>query len=122
MAQLPSCWQGTHLKRGEIYLVSLDPVMGHEQQGVRPVLIVSPDSFNRMMRLPIIVPITSGGAFVRNAGFAVSQTGVGTKTTGIVLCNQPRTIDLAARNARFLEAAPSEIVQEVLARLATLFQ
>ena len=122
MARLSSCRQGTHLRRGEIYLVSLDPVMGHEQQGTRPVLVVSPDSFNQRMRLPIIVPITSSGAFARNAGFAVSLTGAGTKTTGIVLCNQPRTIDLAARNARFLETVPDEIVKEVLARLGTLFQ
>ena len=34
-------------KRGEIWLVSLDPTSGHEQRGRRPVLIVSPEAFNR---------------------------------------------------------------------------
>ena len=100
--------------------MSLDPVMGHEQQGILPVLVVSPDRSNRRMRLPIIVPITSGGAFVRNAGFAASLVGAGMKKVGVVLCNQPRTIDLAARNARFLESAPSVVVEEVLKKLALI--
>ena len=36
------------MKRGEIWLVSLDPTLGHEQKGRRPVLIVSPEAFNRV--------------------------------------------------------------------------
>jgi len=45
------------MKRGEIYLVSLDPSFGHEQQGTRPVLVVSPDGFNALTRAPIVVPL-----------------------------------------------------------------
>lgn len=40
------------MERGEIWLVSLDPTAGHEQQGTRPVLIVTPAAFNRVTRLP----------------------------------------------------------------------
>jgi mRNA-degrading endonuclease toxin of MazEF toxin-antitoxin module len=50
------------VKRGDIYLVSLDPTVGHWQQGTRPVLLVSPDRFNTVTGVPIVVPITSGGA------------------------------------------------------------
>ena len=110
------------LKRGDIYLVSLDPVQGHEQQGTRPVLIVSPDRFNTLTSVPIVAPITSGGAFARNAGFAVALSGAGTRTTGVVRCDQPRPLDLAARNGRRLESVPEAILDDVLARLATLFQ
>ncbi len=110
------------MRRGDIYLVSLDPTLGHEQQGTRPVLVVSPDAFNRFTRVPIVVPITSGGAFARNAGFAVSLTGAGTRTTGVVRCDQPRPLDLAARNGRRLESVPTEIIEDVLARLMTLFE
>ena len=85
------------MKRGEIWLVSLDPTSGHEQKGLRPVLIVSPEAFNRITKLPIILPITSGGNFARTAGFAVPLTGAGNKTTGVVRCDQPRALDLAAR-------------------------
>ncbi len=110
------------MERGDIYLVSLDPTSGHEQQGTRPVLVVSPASFNRVTRVPIVLPITSGGNFARTAGFAVSLMGAGTRTTGVVRCDQPRAMDLQARGARRLEAVPSAIIDEVLARLAPIFE
>jgi mRNA interferase ChpB len=110
------------MERGDIYLVSLDPTAGHEQQGTRPVLIVSPASFNRLTRLPIVLPITSGGNFAGTAGFAVSLMGAGTSTTGVVRCDQPRALDLAARRGRKLESVPASIVDEVLARLLPIFE
>jgi mRNA-degrading endonuclease toxin of MazEF toxin-antitoxin module len=110
------------MKRGEIWLVGLDPTMGHEQQGRRPVLIVSPEAFNRVTKVPIVVPITSGGNFARTAGFAVALTASGLKTTGIVRCDQPRALDLGARAGRKLENVPDAIMNEVLARLAPIFQ
>src|SRR5579872_5593352 len=110
------------MNRGDIYLVSLDPTQGHEQQGRRPVLIVSPDAFNRLTMLPIVLPITSGGNFARTAGFTVSLMGSGTKTTGVIRCDQPRTLDLNARGARKLESVPTAITDEVLAKLTPLFE
>jgi mRNA-degrading endonuclease toxin of MazEF toxin-antitoxin module len=110
------------MKRGEIWLVSLDPTSGHEQRGHRPVLIVSPEAFNRITKLPVILPITSGGNFARTAGFAVPLTGAGTKTTGVVRCDQPRALDLAARGARRLESIPEAIMDDVLAKLAPIFE
>lgn len=107
------------MKRGEIYMVSLDPTMGHEQRGHRPVLIVSPTSFNEATKLPVVLPITSGGAFVHRILFAVPLAG--TKTTGAVRCDQPRVLDIKARNGRRVESVPSEILDDVLARTATLF-
>lgn len=109
------------MERGDIYLVSLDPSSGHEQQGTRPVLIVSPSAFNRMTRTPVVLPITSGGNFARTAGFAVSLMGAGTDTTGVIRCDQPRALDLSASNARKLESVPATIVEEVMAKLATIF-
>ena len=110
------------MERGDIYRVSLDPTAGHEQQGTRPVLVVSPFAFNRLTRTPIVLPITSGGNFARTAGFAVSLLGAGTATTGIIRCDQPRALDLGARQARKLESVPAAIMDEVLARLAPLFE
>jgi mRNA-degrading endonuclease toxin of MazEF toxin-antitoxin module len=110
------------MERGDVYLVSLDPVSGHEQQGRRPVLVVSPLAFNRLTKTPVVVPITSGGNFARTAGFAVSLTGAGTKTTGVVRCDQPRALDLGARSAQKLESVPAAIMNEVLAKLAPIFE
>ena len=110
------------MKRGEIWLVSLDPTLGHEQKGRRPVLIVSPEAFNRITELPVILPITSGGSFARTAGFAVPLTGAGTKTTGVVRCDQPRVLDLAARGGKKLESIPDVVVDEVLAKISPIFE
>jgi mRNA-degrading endonuclease toxin of MazEF toxin-antitoxin module len=109
------------MKRGEIWLVSLDPVLGHEQAGRRPVLIVSPEAFNRITRVPVVLPITSGGKFVQMAGFAVPLGGAG-KTTGVIRCDQPRALDLAARGGRKLESVPEALMDEVLAKVSPIFE
>jgi mRNA interferase ChpB len=106
------------VERGDIWLVSLDPTAGHEQQGKRPVLIVSPEPFNRLTRTPVVLPITNGGNFARTAGFAVLLAG--TRTTGIVRCDQPRALDIRSRLGKKLETVPTEIIDEVLAKLATI--
>ncbi len=110
------------MKRGEVWLVSLDPTASHEQQGSRSVLIVSPEAFNRVTKVPVVLPITTGGNFARVAGFAVSLTGAGTTTTGVVRCDQPRALDLRARGGKKLERLPEAIVDEVMARLTPIFE
>ena len=97
------------MKRGDIYLVSFDPTEGHEQRGSRPVLVVSPTEFNEATKLPVICPITSGGDFARRIGFAVPVTGI--KITGFVRCDQPRVLDLAARNARKVDTLPATLFE-----------
>ena len=108
------------MRRGDIYLVSLDPTSGHEQSGSRPVLVVSPAEFNEASKLPVILPITNGGEFARRLGFAVLLTGI--KTTGVVRCDKPRVIDLVARHARKVDTLPESIMDEVLAKVVTLFE
>ena len=108
------------MKRGDIYLVSLDPTEGREQRGSRPVLVVSPAVFNEATKMPVICPITSGGDFARRIGFAVPVTGI--KTTGVVRCDQPRVLDLGARNARKVDTLPEFLMDEVLAKLTPIFE
>ena len=108
------------MQRGEIWIVRLDPSAGHEQRGTRPVLIVSPAPFNELTRTPVVLPITTGGGFARRRGFAISLDDAGTGTTGVIRCDQPRVLDLAARNGKRVETVPERIVDEVLARLAAI--
>lgn len=110
------------MERGDIYLVSLDPTAGHEQQGKRPVLVISPGKFNRLTGVPVVLPITTGGGFARTAGFAVSLMGAGLQTTGVVRCDQPRALDLKARGAKKLETVPETIIDEVLSKVGPLFE
>jgi mRNA-degrading endonuclease toxin of MazEF toxin-antitoxin module len=106
------------MNRGDIYLVSLDPTSGHEQKGVRPVLVISPEPFNKLTKTPLVVPITTGGNFARVAGFTVDL--IGTKTVGVVRCDQPRVLDLVARKAKKIERVSTNVMDDVLAKLATL--
>ena len=108
------------MRRGDIYRVSLGPTKGREQRGSRPVLIVSPAAFNEATSLPVICPVTSGGEFARRLGFSVTVTGI--KTTGLVRCDQPRMLDLVARNGRMVDALPTPLMNEGLAKVATLFE
>lgn len=108
-------------QRGDIVRVSLNPSIGHEQQGAfRPCLVLSPAPFNKL-GTAFVAPITQGGQFARVRGFAVSLTESGTQTQGVVLVNALRALDLHRRGARRVERAPEDVVDDVLARLAAIF-
>ena len=107
--------------RGDIWLVNLNPTAGREQPGLRPVLVVSDAAFNRL-GLTVVCPITQGGQQSRFAGFAVTLMGSATETQGVVMCNQPRTIDMQARQGRFIERVPPSLLNEVMARLQAVFE
>ncbi|WP_428484309.1 type II toxin-antitoxin system PemK/MazF family toxin [Rhodopila sp.] len=108
------------MNRGDIYLVALDPTAGREQRGHRPVLVVSPAAFNKATKLPVVLPITNGGAFARRIGFAVAISGI--RTTGVVRCDQPRVIDLQARDGHKVDTLPAAILEDVLARIRPIFE
>lgn len=109
------------MDRGEIYHVDLNPILGREQSGARFVLVVSTAAFNQL-GTQFVCPITQGGNYARNSGFAVSLIGTGGKTGGVVLCNQLRSLDLRARNARFIERVPEFIVGEVIAKISAILE
>ncbi len=101
-------------------MVVLDPTVGREQQGHRPVLIISANAFNDATKLPVVLPITNGGDFARRIGFGVVLSGI--KTTGLVRCDQPRVLDIAARGGRHVDVLPAELLDEVMAKVVTIFE
>lgn len=108
--------------RGDIVRVSLEPVVGHEMRGEsRPALVLTTKEFNRLGDV-LVAPITQGGDHARYAGFAVSLTGTGCKTQGVALVNKIRMLDLAARQAKKIERAPQEVVDDAFARLMAMFE
>ena len=109
------------MNRGDIWMANLEPVAGREIRGMRPCLLVSKRRFNQM-GVQLVCPITSGGVMARNEGWAVSLSGAGTQTQGVVLVNQMRMIDMMARRGRKIEQAPDFITDEVLARIAVLIE
>lgn len=103
-------------QQGDIYLLSMNPTLGTEIQGMRPALVLSNAESNRHGRV-LMAPITQGANLDRVRGWATSLTGTGTETQGAAIINQARFLDYRARRAKFIEATPSEITQDALARL-----
>ena len=106
-------------RRGDLIRLDVDPSAGHEQQGSRPALVLSPEAFNRLGLL-LACPVTRGSAFARGKAWTVALSDAGLATDGVVLCNQVRTVDWKARRAQFIEAVSPELTGDVLARVATL--
>lgn len=104
------------VKRGEIWLVNLDPTVGSEIQKSRPCVVVSPAEINDALRTVIVAPMTSKGFA---APFRVPVTHAGTK--GVIVLDQLRTVDkqrlsrkLGAVSAKTLSAT-LKVLQETFA-------
>jgi mRNA interferase MazF len=102
-------------KRGDIIWTDFDPVAGHEQKGIRPALVLSPEPFNKKILLALVAPITSR---VRGHAFEVPLQGL--KVSGVILCQQVKTIDFVERGVSFAEKAPEATLNDVLARIRAI--
>ena len=97
------------VKQGDIIKVNFDPQQGLEQAGFRPALVISNDEFIKRTKLAIVCPITN-----TNYSFPLHIPLDGrTTTTGVVLCEHLRTLDLTARRCRFVERVPEDILRDV---------
>lgn len=109
-------------QRGDILELDLDPTLGREVHGSRPVLVLSADAFNKASGLLLVAPITQGGMASRETGFSVTLMGAGTRTQGIVLCDQTRTVDARARTFARIEKAPPRLVEEALDAVRSILE
>ena len=90
--------------------MNFDPQIGHEQKGRRPALIISNNTFNNFSKLVIVCPITTVD---KNHPFHI-KLNEQTKTQGVILCDQARTLDITARKYKFIENIPEDILLEVI--------
>lgn len=83
-------------------------------------VVITPAAINAL-GVCITVPITTGGAFTRDVGLAVPIHGH--DTTGVAVCNQVRSFDIAARvqqrTASFIETLDKVTVDEIVARVVS---
>ena len=100
----------TVFEQGDIVYLDFDPQSGHEQKGRRPALVVSNDLFNRVSNLTMVCPVTHTD---RGHPFHIRLDGR-TRTTGVVMCDQARMLDLVSRHASFEEKAPAEVIAEAV--------
>ena len=103
------------VKRGEVYLVALDPTVGHEIQKTRPCLLVSPDEMNRAFATVIVVPMTTAGQ-ARPTRIPLTFQ----RSRGFVAVDQIRTVD-RERLLKRLGAVDAKTLDAVLDVLLKMF-
>jgi mRNA interferase MazF len=98
------------VEQGDVIWLNFESQAGHEQKGRRPALVVSNETFNNFSSLTIICPITN-----RNKDYPFHiKLDDRTKTTGVILCDQARTLDINVRNYEYIEKLPNDILLEVI--------
>jgi mRNA interferase MazF len=100
-------------KKGDFIALTFDPQTGHEQKGRRPALVVSNTLFNEKTGLAVACPITNTNLHI-SFHVAIPDNSV---ITGFVMADQVKSLDFNARKAKFIEKAPVELLDEVLAIL-----
>lgn len=98
------------VKQGDIIKVNFNPQAGHEQAGYRPALVISNNFFNQKTNLTIVCPITN-----TNNRFPLHiQLDDRTETTGVILCEHVKALDLNARTYRVVEQLPKDLLEKVI--------
>lgn len=102
--------------RGDLVWLTFDPQAGREQAGRRPALVLSPALYNRPAGLAVVCPITS-----RSKGypFEVSLPEE-LRVSGVVLADHLKSVDWAERRAELIAKSPTDVISEVLGKIAPL--
>ena len=106
----------TSFEAGDIVWTDLDPVVGTEQGGRRPAIVLTDRAFNIRDRRSVICPIT------RNLTPWPTKVLLpdGMKTRGAVLVDQIRNVHRELRGFRFIEHAPDDFLADVRAIVASI--
>ena len=103
-------------ERGDLVWLQFNPQAGHEQAGRRPALVISPKAYNRLVGLALFCPITSR---LKGYPFEVVLP-AGLPVAGAVLCDQLRSLDWRARQAKRIGKLPDDSLAETVGKLLTL--
>ncbi len=96
--------------QGDIITMNFNPQQGHEQSGKRPAVILSNNILNNHSSLALVCPITNTN---KQHPFHI-ELDERTVTTGVILCDQAKMLDIRARNAEFKEKCPEDIWTEAV--------
>lgn len=98
------------VKQGDIIYIDFSPTKGHEQNKTRPALVISSDNYNKVCGgLSIICPISHANDFPYHIDLPNNL-----KTSGKVLCQHIRTVDLNAREYKYVESVPKNYIDRII--------
>lgn len=98
------------VKQGDIVKLNFNPQAGHEQAGYRPALVVSNNFFNEKTNMVIVCPITN----TDNQFPLHISLDKRTRTTGVILCEHIRAVDIRARGYKVIEKIPGDLLSKVI--------
>lgn len=98
------------VRQGMIIKINFNPQSGHEQAGYRPAVVISNNVFNEKTKLSIVCPITNTD---KNFPLHVPLD-ERTKTTGVVLCEHIKSLDLSSRTFQEVEEIPKDLLEKVI--------
>lgn len=101
------------IAQGSIFMVNLDPVIGHEQGRKRPVIVVSIPDFYKLTSEVLVVPITSQ---FKSFGLTVeiNSTKKSNGIHGLALCQHIRSIDIKARTGKMIGKCTGKELNKVI--------
>ena len=102
--------------QGQVLKLDLDPTLGHEQKGYRPVLAVSASLFNRHTGFCWVVPVTTPLKGLPNE----IRLPEGLPVHGALLLSQLRSIDWRACPFSVACSVPQDFLEDILARLSSV--
>ena len=97
-------------QQGDIIYLDFDPQSGHEQKGRRPAVVISNNAFNALSRGALVCPITNTNRYIPLHVHPDTRT----KTTGVIMCDQVKALDMHSRNAAFIEKVPDDLIAEAV--------
>lgn len=97
-------------RKGDFITMTFDPQTGHEQKVRRPALVISNHLFNKHTGLAMVCPITNTN---RQIPFHLPVP-ASSSLTGFVMVEQLKSVDYAARDAKFIEKAPNPLIEDAL--------
>jgi mRNA interferase MazF len=105
--------------QGDIVIIDFDPALGSEQQGRRPGVVVSNDTYHKNTNgFAIVVPITTDRSNHFPLHVPLDER---TKTVGEIMCEQLKTMDLKTRSLHRVESIPADVLDKVLKIVKLLF-
>ena len=104
-------------KQGDIVFLDFSPQSGHEQAGRRPGVIISNDQFFIKTKLAVVCPITNTSNKFPLHIILDNRT----NTTGVILTEHMKCLDVISRNIQFVEKLPEDLLDKTLAYVKAFF-
>jgi mRNA interferase MazF len=102
-------------ERGDIIWLNFSPQIGHEQQGKRPAVVISPQAYNQKTRLALLCPITT-----KEKGYPFEVKINIEKIHGVILSDQIKSLDWQERGAEFIVKLSNTEMNEIMKKLSVL--